>query len=116
MSGSRTSKRGSGGTKPSTRWSTARRVAIFCALCSGPLSGCAGPSSGTPAHCVLPTEYVQGPIVDAQRVYIFAPDKAGTATRFREFAIRDDYLEARCRGINAFRGEKEQPPPPPEVE
>lgn len=61
-------------------------------------------------------EYKQAPLVDAQRIYIFAPDENGDATRFREFAIRDDYNEARCRGINAFRGEPDQPPPPPQLE
>jgi hypothetical protein len=69
-----------------------------------------------PRHCVLPTEYKQAPLVDAQRITIFQPDPNGEATQFREFAYRDDYLESRCRGINAFRNEAPQPPPPPEIE
>ncbi len=77
--------------------------------------GCGGISSGVPAHCITVNEYPQAQTVDDQRLWIFAPDSAGEATRFREFAIRDDYLEARCRGINAYRGESEQPPPPPEI-
>ncbi len=63
-------------------------------------------------------EFAQSPTVSAQKIHIFQPDeKTGDPGRFRELAYRIDYLESRCRGINeGIRGEKPQPPPPPEIE
>jgi hypothetical protein len=66
---------------------------------------------------VTKNEYAQAPLVAAQKVHIFQYDEeTGKPGRFDELAYRIDYLEARCRGINAFRDEKPQPPPPPEIE
>ncbi len=118
MRGSSKPRKARNGTKTSTKSSTTGKAATGLTLCAVMLSaGCNGVSSGLPAHCIGKDEYSQGPLVTAQKVHIFQYDEAtGSPARFGELAYRIDYLEAKCRGINAFRGEKPAPPPPPEIE
>jgi hypothetical protein len=88
--------------------SRSRYAAAWAIVLSVPFavaSGCAGVVTGVPEHCIEEDEFIVSDTVDAQLIAITKPDENGQPTRFREIAIRLDYLEARCYGINAFRGE-----------
>ncbi len=72
------------------------------------LSGCATGKivAEAPVHCVTKDETFRYSMVIDEKLAIFDPTNAGVATRFVAFAERVDYLESMCRGINAYRGEK----------
>jgi hypothetical protein len=98
-----------GASKPRSA-SRSRSVNAWAAgcfvLCAVTTSGCAGTRiTGTPEHCIEEDEFTVSNVVDQQMIVVFKPDEDGQPTRLRELAIRIDYLEARCYGINAYRGE-----------
>ena len=81
-------------------------LAVACCALLSVSSGCRTIPIGTPEHCIEEDEFTVSHIVDTQAVFVFKPDViTGQPTRFTELAIRFDYLEARCAGINAFRGD-----------
>jgi len=64
--------------------------------------GCQGPSSGPARACIEKAAWARYGEVAQQKREIFAPDAQNRATRFVSAADRIDYLEAVCRGLNAY--------------
>ena len=70
------------------------------------LSSCATTGTGKPAHCVTKKEFPNYAAVARSKQEIHQPNASGVATKHTEYAARVSQLEGRCKGINAFRGEK----------
>jgi hypothetical protein len=102
MRSERASRRAASPTPARTRpW-----LAVLAAICAAQLTGCLSVVSGVPSHCKAIDELHNLDLIDDQKMTIFSPNEdTGRATRFIDLAERIDYLEARCVGINAFRGE-----------
>ena len=60
---------------------------------------------GAPKHCVTKSEHFLYADVVASKRAIHEYDENGVASKHTAYADRVAYLEGRCVGINAIRGE-----------
>ncbi len=103
MRNARRSKLASKRTSEKTRRS--RVAAALISLLLAPVVGCVNVVSGVPSRCLTIEEDPREEIITEQALMIFKPDEDDRPTRFAALADRLDYLEGRCYGINAFRGD-----------
>ena len=79
--------------------------AVLLAIFAMSFASCQTPS-GKPTHCVTKEEYPNYALIAEQKYLVHQTDLVtGRATRFVEYAEWVAYLQERCMGINAFRGE-----------